>query len=96
MPVTFDDIINASSSEELFLQIFQNAFSQQEQPFLEAHRTILAASYRNPGLSPTLKGNTPEVLAQSWLKKGRDSYENRIPRRISHLQELADVNLISK
>ncbi|NJL39331.1 MAG: SinI family restriction endonuclease [Leptolyngbyaceae cyanobacterium RM2_2_4] len=83
MPVTFDDIINTSSSEELFLQIFQNAFSQQGQPFLEAHHTILTACYRNPGLSPTLKGNTPEVLAQAWLKKYRDSYENRISRRIS-------------
>jgi hypothetical protein len=83
MPVTFDDIIITSSSEELFLQIFQNAFSQQDQPFLEAHRTILTACYRNPGLSPTLKGNTPEVLAQSWLKKYRDSYDNRISRRIS-------------
>jgi SinI restriction endonuclease len=83
MPVTFDDIISTSSSEELFLQIFQNAFSQQDQLFLEAHRTILAACYRNPGLSPTLKGNTPEVLAKSWLKKYCDSYENRISRRIS-------------
>lgn len=83
MPVTFDDIISTSSSEEMFLQIFQNAFSQKNQPFLEAHRTILAACYRNPGLSPTLKGNTPEVLAQSWLKKYHDSYENRISKRIS-------------
>jgi hypothetical protein len=41
MPVTFDNIINTSSSEESFLQIFQNAFFQQDQPFLEAHRTIL-------------------------------------------------------
>ncbi|MBW4516578.1 MAG: SinI family restriction endonuclease [Timaviella obliquedivisa GSE-PSE-MK23-08B] len=83
MPVTFDDIISASSSEESFLEIFQNAFSQQDQPFLEAHRTILTACYRNPGLSPTLKSNTPEVLAQSWLRKYCDSYENRISRRIS-------------
>lgn len=83
MPVTFDDIISTSSSEELFLQIFQNAFSQQDQPFLEAHRTILTACYRNPGLSPTLKSITLEVLAQSWLKKYSDSYENRISRRIS-------------
>jgi hypothetical protein len=83
MPVTFDDIIITSSSEELFLQIFQNAFSWQDQPFLEAHRIILKACYRNPGLSPTLKGSTPEVLAQSWLKKYSDSYENRISRRIS-------------
>lgn len=83
MPITFDDIISTSSSEEDFLQIFQNTFSQQNQPILEAHRTILTACYRNPGLSPTLKANTPEILAQSWLKKYRDSYDNRISRRIS-------------
>jgi hypothetical protein len=83
MPVTFDDIISTSSSEESFLQIFQNAFSQQGQPFLEAYRTILAACYRNPGLSPDLKGYTPEVLAQSWLRKYCKSYESRISRRIS-------------
>lgn len=83
MSVTFDEIISTSSSEELFLQIFQNAFSQQDQPFLEAHRTILTACYRNPGLSPTLKGSTLDDLAQSWLKKYSDSYENRISRRIS-------------
>ncbi len=83
MPVTFDDIISTSSSEESFLQIFQNIFSQQAQPFLEAHHTILTACYRNPGLSPTLKSHTPEVLAQSWLRRYCDSYENRISRRIS-------------
>lgn len=83
MPVNFDDIIAISSSEEDFLRIFQDAFSQQEQSFLEAHRTILAACYRNPGLSPALKANTPEMLAQAWLKKYRDSYENRISKRIS-------------
>jgi len=83
MPITFYDIISTSSSEEDFLQIFQNSFSQQNQPILEAHRTILTACYRNPGLSPTLKANTPEILAQSWLKKYRDSYDNRISRRIS-------------
>jgi hypothetical protein len=83
MPITFYDIISTSSSEEDFLQIFQNTFSQQNQPILEAHRTILTACYRNPGLSPTLKANTPEILAQSWLKKYRDSYDNRISRRIS-------------
>jgi hypothetical protein len=83
MPVTFDDIISASSSEESFLEIFQNAFFQQAQPFLEAHRTILTACYRNPGLSPAMKGKTPEVLAQSWLRRYFNSYENRISRRIS-------------
>ena len=97
MPVTFDDLISLSNSEADFLLIFQNAFFQQDQPSLEAHRTILTACYRNPGLSPTLKGNTPEVLAQSWLKKYRDSYENRISRRISqHPGTVADpiVNTI--
>jgi hypothetical protein len=83
MPVTFEQVVITSSSEELFLQMFQNAFSLKDQPFLEAHRTILTACYRNPGLSPTLKGNTPDVLAQSWLKKYRDSYDNRISKRIS-------------
>jgi SinI restriction endonuclease len=85
MSVTFNDIINASRTEEDFLQVFQNAFSLQGQQFLEAHRTILAACYRNPGLSPTRTGHTPEILAQSWLKKYCDSYENRISRRISKL-----------
>lgn len=83
MPITFYDIISTSSSEDDFLQIFQNSFYQQNQPILEAHRTILTACYRNPGLSPTLKASTPEILAQSWLKKYRDSYDNRISRRIS-------------
>jgi len=83
MAVTFDNIINTSSSEESFLQVFQDVFSQEGQSFLEAHRTILAACYRNPGLSPTLKANTLEMLAQAWLKRHTDSYENRISRRIS-------------
>ncbi|HEY9626405.1 MAG TPA: SinI family restriction endonuclease [Coleofasciculaceae cyanobacterium] len=83
MPVSFDGIISTSNSEEKFLQIFQNAFSEQSHSFLEAHRTILTACYKNPGLSPTLKGNTPEALAQSWLKKYCDAYENRVSRRIS-------------
>jgi SinI restriction endonuclease len=83
MPVNFDTIISTSSSEENFLQIFQDAFTQQNQLFLEAHRTILAACYRNPGLSPSLKANTPEMLAKTWLKRYSDSYENRISRRIS-------------
>ncbi|MEO0537053.1 MAG: hypothetical protein AAF215_24740 [Cyanobacteria bacterium P01_A01_bin.123] len=69
MSVTFDDIINDSDSEEGFLQIFQDAFSEQGQPLLEPHQTILTACYKNPELSPTLKGNTPEILACSWLRK---------------------------
>lgn len=83
MLFTFDNIISTSSSEDSFLQIFQDAFFRQKQPFLEAHRTILKACYRNPGLSPIVKGSTPEVLTQSWLKKYQDSYENRISKRIS-------------
>jgi len=83
MPVNFDAIIRDTSSEENFLQAFQIAFSQQGQPFLEAHRTILRACYKNPGLSPTLNANTPEKLAQAWLKKYNKSYENRVSRRIS-------------
>lgn len=50
---------------------------------LEAHRTILTACYRNPGLSPALKADTPETLAQAWLKKYNASYEKRISRRTS-------------
>lgn len=85
MPVKFNTIIVRSSSEEEFLQIFQDAFSQKNLCFLEAHRTILKACYRNPGLSPTLKAKTPQILADVWLKKYNDSYENRISRRISKL-----------
>jgi SinI restriction endonuclease len=83
VPVTFDDLIANSSSETSFLHIFQEAFPLPNQPILEAHRTILAACYRNPGLAPTLKGNTPEALAQLWLRKYHDSFENRISKRIS-------------
>ncbi|MCS6813366.1 MAG: SinI family restriction endonuclease [Cyanobacteria bacterium] len=85
MPVNFDSIISTSNSEANFLRIFENAFSQQDQPLLEAHRTILTACYQNPGLSPTLKADTPEALAKAWLKKYNDSYENRISRRISRI-----------
>lgn len=85
MSVNFDSIISTSSSEKDFLKIFEDAFSQQDRLLLEAHRMILTACYRNPGLSPTLKANTPEALAKAWLKKYNDSYENRISRRISQL-----------
>ncbi|MDG2991681.1 SinI family restriction endonuclease [Candidatus Synechococcus calcipolaris G9] len=83
MPVNFDTIISTSSSEENFLQIFQDEIAQQAQLFLEAHRTILTACYRNPGLSPALKAHAPEMLAKAWLKRYSDSYENRISKRIS-------------
>ncbi len=85
MTVNFDSIISTSSSEENFLKIFEGAFSQQDQPLLEAYRAILTACYRNPGLSPNLTASTPEMLAKAWLKKYNDSYENRISRRISKL-----------
>ena len=83
MPISFGDLIAASSSEESFLQIFQNALSRLDQPSLEAHHTILAACYRNPGLAPTRTGDTPEELAQFWLRKYHDSFESGISRRIS-------------
>jgi hypothetical protein len=83
MPVRFDTLISTSNSEESFLQLFRDAFSQQAQPFLEAHHTILVACYRNPELSPSLQGKTPERLAKTWLDRYDDSYEKRISRRIS-------------
>ncbi|MGI0493165.1 SinI family restriction endonuclease [Alkalinema pantanalense CENA528] len=97
MSVNFDAIINASTSEQQFLKIFEDAFSQQHQHLQEAHRTILTACYRNPGLSPRLKATTPEILAQTWLEKYNDSYNNRISQRISKLPgTIADpiVNII--
>ena len=91
MSFTFECIINTSNCEQDFLQIFQNSFSQQDEAFLEAHRTILTACYRNPDLSPKLKGETPEILALSWLNKYRNSHENRISKRISKpLRTVAD------
>lgn len=95
MPVNFDAIISTSSSEENFLQIFEDAFSQQNQLLLKAHRIILIACYKNPGLSPTIKANSPEMLARAWLKKYNDSYENRISRRISQLSSTVADPIIS-
>ncbi|WP_448605005.1 SinI family restriction endonuclease [Thermoleptolyngbya sp.] len=95
MSVNFDSIIGASSSEEEFLEIFEEAFSHQNQQLLEAHRTILSACYRNPGLSPTLKANTPEMLATAWLKKYNNSYENRISRRISQVPSTVADPIVS-
>ncbi|UAJ74051.1 SinI family restriction endonuclease [Synechocystis sp. PCC 7339] len=85
MSVNFDSIISNSSSEKDFLKIFEDVFSEQNQPFLEAHRTILSACYRNPGLSPILNATIPGTLAKAWLKKYNNSYENRISRRLSQL-----------
>lgn len=83
MAVRFNTLISTSNSEESFLQLFRDSFSQQAQPFLEAHCTILIACYRNPELSPSLQGKTPERLAKTWLKKYNNSYEKRISKRIS-------------
>lgn len=83
MSITMDIIIRNSDCEENFLQFFENTLSQQNQRLLEAHRIILKACYKNPGLSPSLKASTPEQLAGSWLRKYNNSYENRISRRIA-------------
>lgn len=87
MSVTFDDLIKTSSSEQKFLQIFKNTFPQQNQPFLESHRTILAACYRNPGLSPSpkkVRGEDPDSLARVWIEKYQKSFEGRISQRTSN------------
>jgi hypothetical protein len=86
MPLSFDDVTSTASSEQDFLQVFQNAFFQQDQPFLEAHRAILTACYRNPGLSPApkqVKGENSELVAQVWLKKYQAGFEGRISQRVS-------------
>ncbi|MFN5514828.1 MAG: SinI family restriction endonuclease [Cyanobacteriota bacterium] len=87
MTITFETLIN-STTEEQFLQIFQDSFSQKNQTFSETHRTILTACYRNPGLSPSprkIKGSSPESLARAWLKKYSEGFESRISKRISKL-----------
>ncbi|MBE9196360.1 MULTISPECIES: SinI family restriction endonuclease [Synechocystis] len=87
MPVNFDTIITTSSSEKDFLKVFEDVFSQQNQSFLEAHRTILTACYRNPGLSPSskkVKGHDQESLVKVWLKKYNDGFNNRISQRVSN------------
>ncbi|MFQ3613619.1 MAG: SinI family restriction endonuclease [Cyanobacteriota bacterium] len=95
MSISFDSIIRTSSSEEEFLRIFEDVFSQQTQPFHQAHRTILTACYRNPGLSPALTAPTPEDLAHTWLKKYNDSYNNRISKRISRLPRTVTDPIVS-
>jgi hypothetical protein len=84
LTVYFPSVITTTGTEENFLKLFQDAFSVQSQLLLEAHRVILSACYRNPGLSPTIKADTPEMLAQKWLKRYQRSYENRISRRRSN------------
>jgi hypothetical protein len=81
--LNFEQIIDETGSEEKFLQLFQDAFKQQDQQLSEAHRTILIACYRNPSLAPSLKGQTADALALAWLKKYSDGFANRISQRIS-------------
>jgi SinI restriction endonuclease len=86
MMVNFDTLIKNSISEDTFLDVFKNAFSQQKQVFLESHRTILAACYQYPDLAPSpkkMKGQDPESLAKIWLKKYQKSFECRISQRTS-------------
>jgi hypothetical protein len=83
MPMKFEQIIDEAGSEQNFLQIFQDVCKQQDQKLLEAHRTILVACYRNPGLAPSLKSNTTEDLAWAWLKKYNVGFASRISQRIS-------------
>ncbi len=83
MVLTFDDIIASAGSESAFLEIFQNTFSDLGLSLSEAHQAILSACYRNPGLAPGIKADTPEVLAQKWLRKYQNSHEGRISQRLS-------------
>jgi SinI restriction endonuclease len=86
MPTNFSDIIKASASEKTFLKIFQDAFAYKKQPFLESHHTILVACYQYPELAPSPKkmnGKDSLSLAETWLKKYQESFENRISQRAS-------------
>ncbi len=102
MPFTFDDIISASSSADTFSKIFENAFLQQGLPLSEAHRAILTACYKNPGLSPSpkkVRGTDLKSVARAWLKKYQESFESRISQRISNpLRTVADpiINTLIK
>ena len=84
MSLNFRSIVSNTSEGE-FLRIFADAFSRQNQPFLEAHRTILTACYRNPSLSPTIQAHTPEEIAKAWLNRYNKGYRNRISQRVSKL-----------
>lgn len=82
MALIFYDIIS-TKSEEAFLELFKNTFTALGTTIIEAHEVLLRACYRNPGLSPSIKANTPEALAEKWLQKYQKSYESRISQRIS-------------
>jgi hypothetical protein len=85
MSITSQEIIAATNSLQNYLDIFEQAFSQTNAPFLQAHRVILTACYSNPGLAAKIKAKTPEAIAQTWLKKYDKSYQNRASQRISKL-----------
>jgi SinI restriction endonuclease len=83
MVLTFDDIIT-TRSEEAFLEVFQDTISGLGFSKLEAHQVILRACYRKPGLSPDIKADTSEILAEKWIRKYQGGYEGRISQRISN------------
>ena len=96
MSVNFISLISTTSSEDNFLQIFADAFSGQNKQFLEAHRTILKACYRNPQLVPTTKkAQTLAELAKVWLEKYENGYKNRISQRISQLPHTVADPIVS-
>ncbi len=96
MSVNFESLISTSNSEEKFLEIFVDAFSRQDKQFLEAHRIILRACYRDPQLAPTAKkAKTPEELAKVWLEKYENGYKNRISQRISQLPHTVADPIVS-
>ena len=87
MSVNFDVLIETSNSEDTFLQIFENVFATEKQIFTVSHRTILAACFKNPGLSPSpkkMQGANSDSLAKVWLERYQKSFGNRISQRISN------------
>lgn len=82
MVLTFDDIIS-TRSEEAFLRVFQDAFFELGTSIIEAHQVLLRACYRNPGLSPGIKADTPEIFAQKWIRKYQSGYDRRVSQRLS-------------
>jgi SinI restriction endonuclease len=83
MTVSLADMIAAAKSEKVFLKTFEQALTT-EQSLLPGHRVILGACHRNPGLAVKLERQTPELVAQAWLKKYRSGFENRISQRTSN------------
>jgi len=82
MAVTLKDIIH-ENSEEGFLKLFENVFSQQNRKILESHKTILRACYRNPDLCPYIEAEKEEEVAKKWIGRYEKGYRNRISNRAS-------------